>query len=130
MRDTHVSGLFASVRQVACTALEMVQVRLALLGTELELEKQRLFEGLLMAVAALLSIGLGLLLLCGFIVMLFWEGYRLAAMASLSALFIGLGAVLFYQSRKRFKNPSGLFHASVTELHNDCAHLRPTDRRA
>ncbi len=129
MSDPHRAGLFASLRQVTATALEMVQVRLELLGTELEFEKQRLFDGILMAAAAMVFFAVGLLLLCGFIILLFWEGYRLAAMASLCVLFLGLGGVLFIHSRRCLKSPFGMFYASATELQNDRRHMQPSDRR-
>ncbi len=127
MHDANCAGLFASLRQATGTALELVQVRLALLGTEIEVEKQRWVDGLWIAAMALVSLGVGLLLLSGFIVLLFWEGYRLAALGVLSVVFIALGGVLLVQSRKRFKNPLGMFQTSVTELQNDRAQLHPSD---
>ena len=129
MSDTSSGGLFASLRQVTATALEMVQVRLALLGTELEFEKQRLFDGILIAAAAMVFFGVGLLLLSGLIILLFWEGYRIAAMASLALLFIGLGIVLILQSRKCLKSPMGIFYASTTELESDRANIQAGHRR-
>jgi uncharacterized membrane protein YqjE len=129
MSDANRGGLFASLRQLTATALEMVQVRLELLGTELEFEKRRLFDGLLIAAAAMVFFGVGLLLLSGFILLLFWDGYRLIALASLAVLFIGLGTVFLIQSRKQLKSPLGMFYASATELQNDRAHIQPSDRR-
>jgi uncharacterized membrane protein YqjE len=124
MSELNSGGLFASLRQVTATALEMVQVRLALVGTELEFEKRRLFDGLLIAAAAMVFLGVGLLLLCGFLLLLLWEGYRLAAMASLALLFLGLGVAFLVQSRRCLKSPMGIFHASTTELQNDRANLQ------
>ena len=128
MSDTHRAGLFASLRQLTATALEMLQVRLELLGTELELEKRRLVEGFLIGVAAMVFFTVGLMLLCGFIILLCWEGYRLAALASLCLLFLGLGGVLYLQSRKRLTSPFGMFYATTTELQNDRCHIQPSDR--
>ena len=51
------SGLLSSLRQLLATVLELAQVRLSLLGTELELEKRHLFSALLWAVLALLVFG-------------------------------------------------------------------------
>ena len=129
MRDAPRGGLFASLRQLTDTALQMLQVRLELLGTELALEKQRLFDGVLCAAAAMVCMSVGLLLLCGFVLMLFWDGYRLAAMASLALLFLGLGGVLLAQSRQRLHSPLGMFHASTTELQNDRAHVQAANDR-
>jgi uncharacterized membrane protein YqjE len=127
MSDTQRGGLFASLRQVMATALEMVQVRLELLGTELEFEKRRLFDGILIGAAAMVFFAVGLLLLCGFLILLFGEGYRLTAMAALSVLFIGFGGYFFIHARKRLNSPFGVFSVSTTELQNDRRHIQPRD---
>ncbi len=116
-------GLFASVQRLLGTALDMAQVRLELLSTELELEKQRLFDGLIWGAIGLLALGMGLVLLCGFIILLFWEGYRLAAVGVMALLFLGIAAVFIHEARKRLRHPSGMFDASVEELKRDRAAL-------
>lgn len=120
-------GLFASLRQLLGTAVETAQVRLALLSNEIEQEKLRLFDGLLWAGLALLLLGLGALLLCAFIVLLFWDGYRLAALGVLSALLLGTGVWLMRAAWDRLQNPGGLFNSSVQELGRDRAGLNTTD---
>ncbi|MHB8948325.1 MAG: phage holin family protein [Rhodoferax sp.] len=79
-------GFFASLRRLLGTVLEIAHVRLELLGIELELEKRRLLDALLLGLLALLMAGVGLVLLCGFIILLFWEGYRLAAVGVMMLL--------------------------------------------
>lgn len=116
-------GLFASLRQLLGTALELVQVRLALLSNEIEQEKLRLFDGLLYAGLALMLLGLGSLLLAAFVVVLFWDGYRLQALGLLALLFLGAGAGLLWRARARLRNPGGLFSNSVEELRRDRAGL-------
>ncbi len=116
-------GLFASSRRLLATALEIAQVRLGILGTELELEKRRLFDGLLWAAVALLALGVGLVLLCGFVILLFWEGYRLAAVGVLALLFLGGSALSIREARQRLRSPTGMFSASVAELERDRAEL-------
>lgn len=120
-------GLFASLRQLLATAAETAQVRLALLSTEIEQEKLRLFDGLLWAGLALLLLGFGALLLCAFIVLLFWDGYRLAALGVLAALFLGAGVWLMRIARDRLQSPGGLFNASVQEFGRDRAGLAPRE---
>ena len=92
-------GLFASLRQLLGTALALAQVRLELLGTEVELEKRRILAGLFWAALALMMLGLGLLLLTGFILLLFWEDSRLAAVATLTAISLGLALFFFAKSQ-------------------------------
>lgn len=118
------SGLFASLRRLLATALEMAQVRLELLGTEVELEKRRLFDGLLWGAAGLLVLGLGLALLCGFVILLFWDGYRVAAAGVMALLFLVVGSLLVLEARRRLRSPTGMVSASVAELKRDWTGLR------
>jgi uncharacterized membrane protein YqjE len=118
------SGLFTSLRRFLHTALEIAQVRLDLLGNELELEKRRLFDGLLWGAFALLILGIGLVLFCGFVVLLFWDGYRLAAVGAMALLFLAGGVLLMGEARQRLRNASGMFSASLAELERDRAGLQ------
>ncbi|MDO8768341.1 MAG: phage holin family protein [Burkholderiaceae bacterium] len=127
MRDpVRESGLFASLSRLLATVLQMAQVRLQLLGTEVELEKRRLFDGLLWGGAALVVLGLGLVLLCGFVILLFWEGYRLAAVGGMTVLFLVGGTLMLRHARYRLSNRNdskGMFEASLAELKRDQADL-------
>lgn len=116
-------GLLVSLQRLMATAIEMAHVRLELLGTEVEFEKRRLFDGLLLGGIALLLLGLGLVLLCGFIVLMFEQGYRLAAVGVMALLFLGCGAFTLRESRRRLRNPKSMFEASVQELAQDRAGL-------
>jgi uncharacterized membrane protein YqjE len=117
------SGLFASLRRVLATLLEMAQVRLDLLGTEVELEKRRVFDGLLWGAVAILALGVGIVLLCGFVILLFWEGYRLAAVGVMALLFLVGSVLLLREARQRLRNPTGMFNASIAEAQRDRAEL-------
>lgn len=121
-------GLFNSLRRLLSTALEMLQVRMELLGAELELEKQRILAGLLYGVAAVLVLIVGVVLACGFVILLLWEGYRLAAVGVLALLFLGGGALLLRSAQSRLRNPGGgLFATSVAELARDRERLTPRE---
>jgi len=116
-------GLLASLRQLLGTVLETAQLRLALLSNEFEQEKLRLFDGLLWAGLALLLLGLGALLLCAFIVVLFWDSHRLLALGTLALLFLGAGTLLLVRARTRLQSPGGPLQSSVAELGRDRAGL-------
>ncbi len=116
-------GLLASLRQLMDTLLETAQLRLALLSNEIEQEKLRLFDGLLWAGLALLLLGLGILLLCAFIVVLFWDSYRLLALGTLALLLLGAGTLLLVRARTRLQIQGGPFHSSAAELGRDRAGL-------
>lgn len=113
-------GLLASLQRLLGTALDMAQVRLELLSTEVELEKRRVFDGLIWGALALLALDIGLVLLCGFVTLLFWDGYRLAAVGAMALVFLVLGGVLMREARQRIRSsPTGMLDASLDELKRD-----------
>ena len=118
------SGLFAAAGRLLGTMLEMAQVRLELLGTEIETEKQRLFDSLLQAIVGLQLLSVGLLLLCGFLILLVSDSYRLAALACMALLLLVAGLLLLQSARQRLRSPKGMFNASATELQRDRDGLR------
>lgn len=120
------SGLLASSRRLLATAFEIAHVRLELAGTEIELEKRRLFDGLLWGAVAVLALGVGLVMMCGFVILLFWEGYRLAAVGVLTLLLIAGSLVSMREARRRLRSPTGMFSASLAELKRDRAGLQAT----
>ena len=117
--DVPPLGLFASLRRLLGTALELAQVRLALLGRELGRAGQRLLDGLLWGGAALIVLGVGLLLLCAFLLMLVREDYRLAALGGLTVIFLGTAVWLLQTARSRLRNLQNLFELSLNELKQD-----------
>lgn len=122
------SGLLASLRQLLSTVLEMAQVRLALLGTELELEKQRLFDALLWAALGLLLFALALLALGGLVVIGLWDSYRLSGLAVVALFFFAAGALVLRHARQSVHNAHGLFAASLAELERDHSALKAPTR--
>jgi uncharacterized membrane protein YqjE len=87
------------------------------------LEKQRLLEGLFWGAIALVFLSAGIAMTCGFVLMLMWEGYRLAALGVLALCLLLAGALLLQFSRHRLSSPGGMFKASVAELARDQSHL-------
>lgn len=120
------SGLFASLSRLLATVLQTAQVRLELLGTEVELEKRRIFDGLLWGGIAIAVLALGLVLLCGFVILLLWDGYRLTAVGGMTVLFLLAGGLMLNHARVRLQNRSstkGMFDASLAELKQDQSDL-------
>ncbi|MGA0609021.1 phage holin family protein [Caldimonas sp. KR1-144] len=119
------TGLLASLRRLSATLVEMAQVRLELIGTELEQEKLRLAAALMWAGVAAVLLGVGTLLVALLVVLLFWDSHRIAALAVLALASLG-GAVLAWRAaRSRWQAPRGAFAASVDELARDRSALSP-----
>jgi uncharacterized membrane protein YqjE len=118
-------GLFDSLHRLVDTAVEILQVRLQLLGSELEQEKLRLIEAMVQAAIGLVMVALSLVLALGFVVLLFWEGYRLPAIGVLTLLFAGGGAWLLRTALNKARGPEGgPFALSLSELRRDREGLR------
>lgn len=116
------------LRQRLDACLAMVHVRLGLLGTELEIEKQRLASGIFWGAAALICLTVALVLLCGLMILLLWEGYRLAVVGTLTLAFLAGSVILLRVAQKRLQAPSHLFRASLAELDRDRAALTPESK--
>ena len=118
------AGFFDSLRRLIDTVVEIAQVRLQLLGTEFEQEKLRLIDALVQAAIGLVMLALSLVLALGFIVLLFWEGYRLPAIGVLTLLFAAGGVWLLRRALDQARGPEGgPFALSLAELRRDRAGL-------
>ena len=117
------NGLLATIHQFLSTALETARVRLELFATEVEFEKRRLFDALLWGAAAFLALSIGVVLLCGFIILMFAPEYRVAAVGVMGFLFFFFFALLLQQARQRLRNTNSMFDASLSELKKDQALL-------
>jgi uncharacterized membrane protein YqjE len=60
------------------------------------------------------------------VILLLWDGYRLAAVGVLSLLFFGAGWRLLQVARQRLSAESNLFSVSLAELERDRAALTPS----
>lgn len=114
------SGLFTSLKRLLDTAVGIAEVRLQLLGTELEQEKLRIVGGLFLAACAGAALALAVLLVVGFVLVLFWDTYRLQSIAVMALLFAVAGALLGRLATQRLRAPEGgAFALSLGELRRD-----------
>lgn len=113
------SGLMGSARRLLSTLVSIASTRLELLANELQEERLRLTQMLLFASFALFCFGMGILLLTVFVMVLFWDDHRLAALGALSALFFALGTLVALLLRSKAQSKPRLFSASLAELAKD-----------
>ena len=118
------AGLFDSLRRLLRTSLELAEVRLELLVSDLEFEKLRFVEAALRALLGLMLLGLGMVLVAGFVLLLLWDSHRLAALGVLALLCLGGGAGLLLAAKRRLQQGQGMLAATRAELHRDQAGLR------
>jgi uncharacterized membrane protein YqjE len=115
----------SSVKGLAATVLELLQVRLELLSVEAQEEVLRIGALLVYGAMAVTLLGLGLCFLAMLLTVALWDSHRLLPLAVFAVLFLALGAVAAYQARQRVLSQSRLFSASVDELQRDLEALRP-----
>ena len=118
------AGLFDSLRRLLRTSLEIAEVRLELLVADLEFEKLRFVEAALRALLGLMLIGLGMVLVTGFVLLLLWDSHRLAAIGLLALLCLGGGGGLLLAAKRRLQQGEGMLAATRAELQRDQAGLR------
>lgn len=118
------SGLMGSLKRLTSSLLAILATRLALLVNELQEERLRLTQLLLLGVFAAFCIGTGLILLNAFIVVLFWDDHRLVALGTLTLVYLVAGALVVMVLRSRARAGTKLFAASLAELEKDRHALR------
>lgn len=117
-------GLMASARLLLGALVEIGHTRLQLASTELEEERLRVAELLLLASFALFFLGIGLVLATMFVVLLFWDGPRELVMGMLTVLFLAVGGAAAVVWRRKARSKPRLLAATLEELRSDQAALR------
>jgi uncharacterized membrane protein YqjE len=112
-------GLLESLTILAGTLVAIAHTRLDLLSADLEEERAHLFSLLVLALAALLCLGIGVVLATILLVVAFWDAHRLLVLGALAGFFLAVGmAVLAFAMHKARTKPR-LFAASLSELFKD-----------
>ena len=113
------SGLMESLKRMAGTLLVICHTRLELLSSEMEEEYLRIGQMLVYGSVAMFCFGLSIMLLTVFIVVVFWDSYRLPVLGGLAALFFVAGLLLCNALRRMAREKSKLFSVSLAELDSD-----------
>jgi uncharacterized membrane protein YqjE len=119
------AGLMESLKRMAGTLLVILQTRLELLSSELEEERMNIEQMVLYGSIALFFFGLAILLLTIFIVVLFWDSYRLPVLGIFIGLYFVAGLLAWNAMRGVAREKSKLFSASLAELADDRDQLAP-----
>lgn len=123
MSEARSSSLFGSLRNLATTVVAIAQTRLEILSTEIEEEKLRFLQLLMLGAISLFCFGMGVILLTFFIVFFFWETHPLLALGSFTAIFLIAGIIIALVVRNKMRVTPKIFSTSVTELLKDREHL-------
>ena len=116
-------GLLSALKSMAATLLASGKTRLELIANELQVEKLRTIQLVLMAMGMVFCFGLALILGVALLVALFWE-QRLLLLGIFSGLFFALAGFFLYRFKQETQRPDKIFAASLAELQEDLRQLR------
>jgi len=109
------TGLYASLKRLLSTLIEVVQTRLAIVSTEFEEERERVREQLVYGFVAFFFLGIGIVVASVFLAVWFWDTYRLAVLGGLAGLYLFCGALAFARLRHSLRSRPKLFAATLAE---------------
>jgi uncharacterized membrane protein YqjE len=117
-------ALFATAGRVASTLVAMVGTRLELAAVEFQEEARRLLGYLAWSLLAMFLAAGSTMLIALFVILLFWDSYRLQAVAGMAAL-LGMAAGAIVMSvRSRLDAQAPLFADTLAELRKDVEYVR------
>ena len=116
---TRQGGFFDSLRAVMASFVGLLQTRLDLAATEIEEERERLKELILLGAIAVFCLSLAAILLTALVVIFFWETHRLYVLGGLALFYLAAGASAALILRKKAAGRPKLFAATFAELAKD-----------
>jgi uncharacterized membrane protein YqjE len=117
-------SFFATAGRIAATVIAMAGTRLELAAVEFQEDARRLLGYLAWSLLAVFLAAGAILLAALFVILLFWDSYRLQAVAGMAAV-LALGAGLIVMKvRSGLNAQAPLFAATLAELRNDIAYVR------
>ncbi|HTN72157.1 MAG TPA: phage holin family protein [Methylomirabilota bacterium] len=122
--QVHPQSFFEALKAAFVALASAARTRLNLFVVELEEERERLKQTLLLGLLAVVGFNLGFILLNIFLVVLFLDKGWLVALGFLTLFYLASGGIAVLLLRKNFLARRGLFSATLAELEKDCDRLR------
>ena len=117
-------GPLDSLRSLGATFLALIGTRAELLVVELREEGERRKEMLVLAGVAAVFLALGLALAAFFVVVVFWETYRVAATAAVTLLYFAIGTWALVRLKEKARASPPPFEATLGEFAKDLEMLK------
>ena len=124
MSDSNPAGLFSSLKRLGDLTLATAQNRLQLFAVELQEEKARFVQAVLLAAAAIALGAVALTLVTITVVVLCWENGRVPVLCVLSSLYVIATAVVAWLLKKKLMGAPA-FNGTLSELEKDRACFLP-----
>lgn len=116
-------GLLKSLRRLATTLVAVFQNRVELFAVELQEERHRLVDVLVLAGGALVLGTLAVAVFSAVLIFLFPEPYRIYAALGVGVLYLAGAAVLVARLKRRLRNEP--FAGTLGQIKKDCECLTP-----
>ena len=116
--------LATTVGRIGATLVAMVRTRLELAAVEVQEEAHRLIGYFAWTLLAVFLVAAAFMLVALFVILLFWDSYRLQAVAGMAMLFALAGTVIAMRVRASFDAKPAMLAATLGELRKDAELLR------
>ena len=116
-------NILEAIKNLIATAAAVVQTRLELFSTDVQIAQAKLISVLVMTAMTLFFLFFGLVMLALLIVIYSWESNRILALSLLTIGFLGIGLVMAMLLMQSLRTMPKLFEASIAELAKDRAEL-------
>jgi len=117
-------SILAAASRIAATVVAMVGTRLELAAVEFQEDARRLLGYLAWALLAVFLAAGAFMLVALFVIVLFWDDYRLQAIAGMAILFAASAGLILMKVKSALNNQASLFSGTLAELRNDVAYIR------
>ena len=117
-------GYVQSFKAALATLCAALHTRTELFVVELEEERERLKQTLVLTLLVVFGLSFGFILLTIFLVALFWDRGWIGAIGGLSFLYLGVGAIAALKLRNAILKRPGLFPTTLAELGKDRDRLK------
>ena len=117
-------GILAAAGRIAATVVAMVGTRLELAAVEFQEDARRLLGYLAWTLLAVFLTAGACLLVALFVIVLFWDDYRLQAIAGMAILFAAGAGLILMKVKAGFNSQPVMFASTLAELRNDVAYIR------
>lgn len=122
--DGDATSLMGRIRSLVASLIEIVETRLELFGTDVELQAGRLRTMALLLLAGLLFLALAMVFVSVLVIAACWDTYRLTAIAGVVAVHLAAGIGCLLGLRRLVRRGPKPFDATIAELRQDLARLR------
>lgn len=117
-------ALFAAAGRIGSTLVSMIGTRLELAAVEFQEDARRLLGHLAWTLLAVFLAVFALMLAALFVIVVFWDTYRLQAVGGMAVLFGLLSALILLKVRANMNTETPLLAATLAELRNDVDYVR------